>query len=101
MEKEEGWRIHDPDCQWIEAGGNLPLRVLICRGEHAHTCTSTRIRAPVRQQPLGTGMLFWGADVLGGLGRGGWHRGAAFPAHIWAALKAKLLPWASGFQTPA
>lgn len=21
MEKEEGWRIHDPDCQWIEAGG--------------------------------------------------------------------------------
>lgn len=90
-----------PTASGSRRGGNLPLRVLICRGEHAHMCTSTRIRAPVRQQPLGTGMLFWGADVSGGLGRGSWHRGAAFPAHIWAALKAELLPWASGFQTPA
>lgn len=52
------------------AGGNLPLRVLIRGGEHAHTCVSTRVHAVVHQQPLGTGMLFWGTGVLGSLGRG-------------------------------
>lgn len=101
MEREEGWRIRDPGCRRVEAGGNLPLRVLIRRREHTHTCTSTRIHAPGHQQPLGAGMLLGSTGIPGGLGRGGWHRGAALPAHIWAALKAEPLPWASGFQTPA
>lgn len=79
----------------IEVGGSASPSSDPC-GEHTHM----EHMDPCSCAPAALGCSPGGLEFRG-LGRGGWHRGAALPAHIWAALKAELLPWASSSQTPA
>lgn len=70
----------------------------LCRGGRADACGCSYL-GPGKGRPQAHGV--WGAG-------GGWltfwqgalaQRGSAFTVHIWAALRAEPLPWASGFQT--